>query len=409
MRKYQSLYQNNLHYYVLYGLTYELILNLYGPFATKFLTRIGGTDFHISLLNSVPGFVMLLVLIPGILLLRNLKIKKTTGIMIAISRGFLLLYASVPFLPPLIQPMAFIAITALISVPNTIYSSSFQGLIGDLFEPEERARAIATKSKYGVFIVISVTLLTGQLLTLLPQTEDQRILLYQVFFVVAFLFTGLELHFFKRLTVIHQTINASGEFKVVIKEIFSNRRFLGFLICSLIFHFGWQMGWPLFSIYTIKNLGANENWLAIISISSLITMFFGYTQWPRLISKYGNATITAICAVGMSFTPLLYIISKDLYMLTAMAAITGIVTSGMLTVLVSSILEVVPRENKMLYMGVYTTFTNMTLTIAPIIGHTFLESRNIQFALAMTTFFRLLGAGTFVIRGIYLAKKRRIC
>ncbi|PKM96086.1 MAG: hypothetical protein CVU84_04630 [Firmicutes bacterium HGW-Firmicutes-1] len=400
----KNLFQKNLKYYILYGIVFELITNLYKPFSVKFLERIGGSDFDISLFNALPGLIMLFTLIPGILLLRNLNIKKTTGLMVVLSRIFILLYAFVPFFPIAYQPFAFTMITALMSAPTAIYLTGFQSLTGDLFEPDEWVKAVSVKSKYSVLMIIFITLLTGQLLTVLPQNDNQRILLYQGFFLLAFLFTGVELGLLKKMKVTHHTQNAIGPFKDVIKHIFSNKRFMLYVYCSLTFHFGWQMGWPLFTIYTIKNLGANEYWLAIISISSLVTMFIGHIYWPRLIMKYGNATITAVCTVGMSITPILYIVSKNLYVLVVMAAIAGIVTSGTLTVLLSGVLEVIPRENRMLYMGVYTTFTNITLTIAPIVGHHLLTSKNIQFALVITALFRIIGGITFVIRDIYIKK-----
>jgi MFS family permease len=162
------------------------------------------------------------------------------------------------------------------------------------------------------------------------------------------------------------------------------------------------MGWPLFSIYTIKELKADEGWLALISLSSMTTMLIGHNYWPKLIRRYGNPTIIAICTVGMSLTPLLYIASKDLITLTVMAGFTGVFTSGTLTVLLSSVLEIIPEKNRIIYMGVFTTSTNITLAIAPIIGHYFSSSRNIQFALLMTTIFRLIGGIAFIIRNRWI-------
>lgn len=403
----KSLFQRNLKYYIFYGIVFELITNLYKPFSVKFLERIGGNDFDISLFNALPGLVMLFALIPGILLLRNMDVKKTTGLMIVLSRIFLFLYALVPFVPTTYQPMAFNLITALMSAPTAVYLSGFQSLTGDLFKPVECVKAVSLKSRYSTLMIIAVTLLTGQLLTTLPHTDAQRILLYQGFFLLAFLFTGFELLLLKKMKVPHHTPNAVGSFNKVVKNIFKNKGFMLFVACSLTFHFGWQMGWPLFSIYTIINLGANEYWLAIISISSLITMFISHIYWPNLIIKYGNATITAICTLGMSITPLLYLMSKNIYALIPMAAITGVFTSGTLTVLLSGVLEVIPKENRMLYMGVYTTFTNITLTIAPIVGHYFLTSKNIQYALAMTALLRFFGAIAFVIRDLRLRKTKK--
>lgn len=388
----------NLRYFIIYGMIYEISLRLYNPYQVKFLERIGGDEFHISLFNSMPGLIMVFTVLPVLLWLRHLDAKKMTSWATLLQRVFVLSYALVPFGPLEIQPWVFIGITALLSIPMALYTNSFQSLTGDLFTPENRAQAIGAKSKFSVPVIMAIVFITGQILTRLPSNENERIILYQIFFVVAFMMTFAELGILKKLKPINVSHQKPAPVKHVFREIFSNKPYLIFAGCSLLFHFGWQMGWPLFSIYTIKTLGADEGWLSIINLASMTTMFIGHHYWHRLIDRFGNPTIIAVCTVGMSITPLLYIASGDLYMLTVMAAFTGIFTSGTITVLLSSALEVIPLENRMIYMGVYTTFTNITLAIAPIIGHYFLSSRSIQMALLMTTLFRLIGGIAFIIR-----------
>lgn len=388
----------NLRYFIIYGMIYEISLRLYNPYQVKFLERIGGDEFHISLFNSMPGLIMVFTVLPVLLWLRHLDAKKMTSWATLLQRVFVLSYALVPFVPLEIQPWVFIGITALLSIPMALYTNSFQSLTGDLFTPENRAQAIGAKSKFSVPVIMAIVFITGQILTRLPSNENERIILYQIFFVVAFMMTFAELGILKKLKPINVSHQKPAPVKHVFREIFSNKPYLIFAGCSLLFHFGWQMGWPLFSIYTIKTLGADEGWLSIINLASMTTMFIGHHYWHRLIDRFGNPTIIAVCTVGMSITPLLYIASGDLYMLTVMAAFTGIFTSGTITVLLSSALEVIPLENRMIYMGVYTTFTNITLAIAPIIGHYFLSSRSIQMALLMTTLFRLIGGIAFIIR-----------
>lgn len=392
----------NLKYYIYYGMIYELILRLYKPFEIKFLERIGGTDFHISLFNSLPGLVMVFTTLPAIFLLRKMNAKRMTASTIIAMRLFILMYAFIPFIPPKYQPITYILLTALLSAPASLYNNSFQSLTAELFSPDERANALGQKSKYAVIVNMAVIFITGQILSRLPSSDSQRIVFYQFFFVAAFVFTLFELMILSKLKPSQTTTNSYDHPKKIFHEIFHHKDYRIFVACSLIFHFGWQMGWPLFSIYTIKNLGADEGWLAIISLASLVTMLIGHHYWPRFIKEYGNPAIIAICTVGMSLTPLFYIFSKDLYTLTLMAGLTGIFTSGTLTVLLSSILEVVPIKNRMIYMGVYTTLTNITLAIAPILGHYFLSSKSIQFALLMSAACRFAGGIAFIWRNHYI-------
>jgi hypothetical protein len=401
-KSYLPIKKNNLYYFVLYGMIYEIIFRLYNPYQVKFLERIGGSDLDISLFNSLPGLIMVFTTLPAILIMKNVNSLRITGKMIIFQRLFILLYAVVPLLPSQLQPLTFILLTAIMSIPNSLYTNGFQSLTAELFLPEERALAISLKNRYGVIIITVITYVTGQILTVIPRSDAERIFYYQLFFITAFILTVFEYICLTRFKPLQPSVNTNDPFKDILRQIFKNKNFLLFMSCSLIFHFGWQMGWPLFSIYTIKNLGADENWLAIISIASMLTMFVGYFFWHNLIERFGNSIIVAVCTLGMSVTPILYIVSKDLYTLTFMASLTGIFTSGTLTVLLNSLFEVIPKKNRIFYMGVYTTFTNITLSIAPIIGHYFSVAHSIQFALFMTTLFRLIGGISFIFRNRWI-------
>ncbi len=397
----------NLKYFVLYGVLFEVMTNLYKPFGAKFLQRLGGTELHISLLNALPGVVMFLTVLPGTLLLNRLsQRKKGIAATILLGRVCIFLYAMVPFMPEAWQPMSFVVITAMMSLPTAIYLSGFQGFIGDVFPEEKRAKAIGQKNLFGAIAVMVVTLLSGQILANLPGSDAQRILIYQIFFVIAFVLGLIEIGIFMKMKPVTKHVPKRVTSRQAFTTVFSDEKFKLFLVCSLLFHFGWQMGWPLFSIYQIQYLGADEMWLSIIRLASFITMIAGYRIWPKLIDRWGNPMVTAICTVGMAMTPVLHILAKDLYVLTGISVITGVFTSGTVTVLLSGLLEVIPQDKRIVYMGVYNTFINLSLAVSPMVGHFMLSSNGIYFALWTTGFFRLVGGLAFCLRSYWIHKNR---
>jgi MFS family permease len=395
--------------FAFYGILYEIALNFYKPFSIKFLERIGGSDFDITLFNALPGLVTLIAILPGAIWLRRSSDKKrTTRGMILTGRFFLLAMALVPIVPQGYRAMLFLGLFTMMCIPDAIYQTSYQSFIGDLFEPRARATAIGMRNKLTVPAMTAVTLICGNLLVWMPKTEDQRLLIYQIFFVLAFVFGVTEFMVFKRFKMNRQIENASsgpvGErWLSVVKRILKDKSFVFFALCSLGFHFGWQMGWPLFNIYIIRNLGANELWLAIISVVSSITMFFGYSFWSRQIDQRGNSVVLPVCSFGMALTPLMYAWSPNLYVLLVMALVSGFFTSGTLSVLLSALLEATPEKDRVMYIAVYNVLINVSLAVSPLIGHYFLESRGIFFALYMTGLFRFLGSLLFFYRDRKLA------
>ena len=392
--------QRNLKNFVYYGIIFELMTNFYKPFSAKFLERIGGNEFHISLLNSLPGVATILAILLGMIFINRSKPQKTiTIITMMISRIFILFFAMVPAFPDSVRPMLFVLLNFAFNLPLGIYQVSYQSFIAQLFSSRDRASAISTRNRATIIPTMIVTFATGFMIARLPGTEDQRILLYQIFFVMSFLLGIYEYFIFSKLKPIYEQVqeNSSPTLQRV-KNVLSDKFFMGFMACSLLFHFGWQMGWPLFTIYMIDNLGADEAWLSIIAVVSAMSMFIGYTYWGRKIQHWGNSPVLAITTLGMALTPILYVVSKNMYVLTVMSLISGFFTAGTNTVLMSGLLEAAPDKDRPMYISIYSIMVNLSLAIAPLLGHRFMVIKDIYFALIITALFRTIGSMSFFIR-----------
>lgn len=399
-----NLEQNNIYYYTLNGVLFTIVNELYKTFATKFIFRLGGTESHVALYNALPGFVAVLATIPGLILISRIQNKKQSmSRAFYFSRMFLVLFALVPFLPSAIRPLTFVILISLMNFPESVSVTSLQSYVGDIFTQDTIPVAITTRSKYSTIAQILFTFIIGQTLGLISNifSEATVIVVYQIFFILAFLVGLIEINTFKKLKEVTETVQNKINFKEVFKEIKSTKPFINFLICSVIFHFGWQMGWPMFSIYQIKYLGANETWLTIINIASAIIMIYSYGYWRRVIQKKGNAFAMAVATLGMALTPLLFVISNNLITMTIVSTISGFFTPGTVTVLLNSLLEVSPSKNRAVFIGFHTTIVSISLCIAPLVGDVILSNTNIKYTLVVVAILRLVGSIAFFIRNKY--------
>ena len=189
-----------------------------------------------------------------------------------------------------------------------------------------------------------------------------------------------------------------------IKECFSNKEYRLFLACSLIFHFGWQMGWPLFNVYQISFLKADEMWLTIINAVSSLFMVISFAYWGKIIKKKGFEFATAFATFGMALTPLFYFLTRTLLQNTLMQPATGFFTAGITIVILGSLLETSSDNNRTMSVALHATLTSVTLSIAPLIGNMIHSEFGIQTALLVTSGFRMLGFSAFFLR--YLLKRK---
>lgn len=404
-----SVSYSNMKYYILNGILFTIMTAMYKSYASKFITRVGGGAFHLSLFNALPGLVGAFFMLPGIILIsQTINKKKTIAIFFFLSRVTVLSFAFVPFFPKPYKATVFILLFTFMSVPESLSVMSLQSFVGDIFLEDDRSTAIAMRNKFSTLFNIICSLILGNIFNLVTHNNIQAIKLYQLFFVLAFLIGLIEISTFLKLKEITNIEMPKESFKHLKHEIpiaLKNKKFKLFLCCSLIFHFGWQMGWPLFSIYQINYLHASELWLTILGLSSSTVMFFSYGYWNKLIQRKGNPFVIVFATFGMSITPLLYIISRNLYALTLSGVMTGFFTAGTTTVILSSLLEVCPEENRMLYVALHSTFTNLTLSISPMFGNLILKFSSIYLALAISSTFRFMGSFAFFIRNKKIKSK----
>ncbi|MCL1863243.1 MAG: MFS transporter [Defluviitaleaceae bacterium] len=378
----------NVLTFIMYGLLFDMVNNLWRPFSARFLERLGGGEFEIALLTSLPGAVAAFVLLPGAVIFRKFTNKKrATAAFILISRAMLLFIAFVPFFPPIVQPFLFLILIAIMNCPDALSQTSLQSLLGTVFGGNMRGQAIALRTKFGQAVIPVVTILAGLMITFIPRDEYQRMVLYQVFFVAAFLLGIVEVYVFNKLQV--NEVHVAPE-ALNFRGILSDKNFLRFFIPSLIFLFTWQAGWPLVNILIIIELDASELWLAIIALVMGATAFFSAGFWQNLLHKKGNTTIfiasTTLLALNMFIFPFV----TNMPMMAAVHVITGFSAVGINTSLLNGVLGATPDKNRLMYLAFFNTVQNISLFAAPFFT---------VFLLSQTT---LLGA-FFVIGGMRLA------
>ncbi len=390
---------HNLKIFTLNGILFVLTQVFSRTYAPKFLDRLGATSFHYSLFNALPGLVAFLTTISGIIYIEKNKDKRRMMTkFFYISRLFPIILMFTPYLPYEIRGYVFVTLFSLMNLPESIALSSFQSYTAAFFPADERADALSQRNKFMQVFQIIFSIAAGFILSL-PENPPAVILIYQSFFLLSAVIGILEIRTMNKLTIVTDDISEKRiELKRSLKKIFRNKEFRIFLVCSLIYHFGWQMGWPLFSYYQIDVLKADEKWLTIINVMSAFFMVISYNFWAEMIRKKGYKLTTAVVCSGMALSPILYALSKTLMINAVMSISMGLFTSGINVVILGSLLEITDREEGLLTVALHATLTNLTLFLSPFFGEFILRNFSVYTALYVSALIRALGALAFFIR-----------
>lgn len=411
---YEDIDEYNIKINNLNGVFYIIAYNLVIPFATIFAKRLEASDVQVAMLQSLPALVSVGAIIPGAIYIQKcINKKKATMRFFIASRAFCLLFAFVPFVSGHFQASLFVLLYGLMNLPGSIALASWQSYIAGLFPPRLRASALASRSRISTLVGVITTLITGYLLQSIPKNNEQRIMLYQLFFIAAFIFASVEIYLFSKhkepvnskcTSNVNSLYNPIDMLQSAGSELKSNKRFIDFCLVSVIFHFSWYMAWPLFPLYEIDKLNSNEAWTSIIAAVPAISSAIAYPRWGKLISKIGNALPLAIAATIMSAAPLLYPYSNSLYTLLPINAFNAVGYSGVMLILLNTVFEVSPPESRTMYIAFYNTMANAMLVIAPLTGIILKNLLSIESALLIAGCARFLSGALFFLK--YRTEKR---
>lgn len=408
-------YDRNALFIIFEGIAFTMVLNLYNPFIQMFAKRMGAGDIHIALLSALPPLVAIFVLIPcGILIERINKKKQTTIFLIFLNSLFYAVIAFVPFIPHQAKVLVYILLISLMNLPGSLYITTWQSFYADTFSGSQASTVYSLRSKYGAFFGLLTALLTGYILTKIPRSEEGRLVVYQVFYAVCFAIALLQLYFISKVEQKQKTGVAGDKERQLLsfglpdfRNMLANRGFMAFCLCAFVFHFAWQMGWPLFFIYNVDYIKLNEFQLGLISVASGMTSFLSYSLWNRLLLKYGSRLLILFGAVGLAVNPFFFTRPVSFMAIVAVNIFVGVSASGFGLTLFSGLLETLPENKKTVYISVFNTLTSITGFISPFIGVWIYKHTNIYMAMLIVGILRVTASMFYVVRWWYGRKRMK--
>lgn len=393
----------NALFFTFEGAVGAIILNMANPFFAMFARRMGADDYQIGLISSLPALIGILALIPGSILVDKSENKKKIVSLLILLFGIMYPIAALtPYMSHYRVPL-FITIIALMNWPFSVFNISWQSFFSDVMAT--RFNSAFTKRTRAATIVGTITSLTaGLLLSYIPRSDSERILMYQLFFLLSFVLAIVQSWLLRKVSaqpVLKQTNDKSSNLSLI-KECLNNivvyKEFRIFIILAFIFHISWQMGWPLFFIYQVDVVGINEAWLSYVNVAVGFAGIVTYSLWGKAIEKKGSHLILIVGAFGLSINALSIIFVNTKYMLLIQSTITGLTFSAFTLAIFVNLIEVVPQKNKTINIAMYTTLIYISQLISPLIGVWIYKQTSISFALALVGVFRLLATSLFVIR-----------
>lgn len=396
--------ERNIRINTYHGVASILALNLAVPFMGIFAVKMGASDLQVGLLSAGPALVSLVSMIPGGRFVdRQPRKRNVVSRFIFLHRLFYLGIALLPFFTADRRAWLLVFAVGIMNIPGSIATIGWQAFISRVVPINRRADAFATRNRLMNLAGTAVVVVAGRLIDIMGSPVG-----YQVMFACAFLLSLGEIWVLRRIDESPAApspepgavLPASGRrlgFSGAVREMLSEKRFVRYALISMVFYLCWQTPWPLFTLYQVKVLGANNTWVSLLSLTNTGGALLGYGFWARKINQYGNLRTLFLSSVGIFIVPVAYALSKSLPTVAGFNLLTGAIFSGVNLALFNQLLEVTPEKDKATYIAYYTTAVNASAILAPMLGVFLLNVFGYFWAFMVCGFLRLSASFLFLL------------
>lgn len=366
-----------------------------GTYLGVYVVRLGASAQLMGLLTALPALVTSLWSIPAGRIVEGQRHRAPILLgAAALQRGGYLLVALMPFATFLRQADTLVLLAALVTLPTVLFNVAFTTLLADVVPPDKRARVISIRSLLLTIISTATSLLGGWVLDhiLFPYN-------YQLLFAVAAIASLLSLPHLRRLqvadaepaTLSPTRVRFRDRWRGTVRQFSRQSNFWRFAGGTFFFYWGLYLPIPLYNLYRVRELGASDAWIGLLTVAFNLSSLLPYVFWGRQAEKRGNRWVLLVSTAGLSLYPTLTGLSPLVEPLLFASVWGGLFGPGFNLAVFNALLENTPADHRPSYIGLHTTLINVAAFLAPLLGSALAETWGVRAVLIASGGVRLLG------------------
>jgi MFS family permease len=408
----------NIRTSILDGMFFAIMLGSATPYLGLYILRFNGSATLVNLITAVQPIVSVIFTLLGTAFTNSFYIKKALAMPTSLAvRLFVLVIALIPLLPARLHAITFFGVWGIMYIPWAYSSLSWSSMIANVIPEEQRGRFFGFRNALTSFTTLLSTFLTGLVLT-----KFSFLPAFSGIFGVGFVCTMISLYFLSK--TIEPVSTTPGEPKQIrsgnVKwleldwrgklEPFHDPKhgpiFSLSCLAVFVFHIGYSMAIPLYTIRQIQQLGFGNSTVSLIATLSGITALLGSYVGGRVSDRWGYRYVLLFSTLLALIPPLVWAFSSRLPWLILTAMLWGFTGNAYLICYSFMVLAVSPVQNRSCYIGMNTVVGNLAAALGPLCGAALIKipSINIRGAFLCAALIMSLG----VLVSYLLVKKTSI-
>jgi MFS family permease len=376
--------------------------NLVLGFLELFLLSYGVSNSIIGLNTSIANLCAAVSIVPGALAIARIGSRKRVVVYTGggISRLGLLAIAAVPFLTgdATAAVICLVCVNAIRTVMSNFSNPAWTSMVADLVPLKSRARYFGKRNVAIIVASIIAAPVAGLIIKSLSGVERLPHLGFQAIFalscVIGFLST-LSFGSIPDAAVSEATSPRPTGFPL--RELLSDKRFLGFVASALVWNTALQVSAPFFNVYLVSGLGSNAATVGVLTAVSSVFTLFGQLAFSPVTDKKGDTFVLVLTGMLIPLLPFSWMIVTAPEQVALINAASGLLWAGYNLANFNILLKITPDAHRPEATAIYQTIVIASAAIGPIIGGAIADARGYKAVFAVSGVGRYVGMILFVI------------
>lgn len=365
------------------------------PFLPVFLTRLGASNVQVGLLTSMPAFTGLLMAIPlgRFLQTRRQIVPWFSAARLMVVSSYALTGLITFFVPEGYLVNSVLLIWAAATLPQTIVAVCFSVVMNEVAGPQHRYELMSRRwSILGVTMALTVALV-GQMLNRVefPLNYQLAFLTLSIGGLISFYFSSHIRLPDAELQGSRRGISWRERIREYMRLIASQKDFVDFSLKRLFYMFGFTLAVPLFPLYYVREVHANDAWIGIISTVQSAILLVGYFLWTRESRLQGSRFVLLWTTFGLGLYPAFVALTTRVELIALYAGIAGVFQAGLDLVFFDELMKTVPPQYSATFVSLAQSFQYLAAILGPMLGTMLADHFGLGAGLFVSAILRLVG------------------
>lgn len=359
--------RSTLRVSILDAVMYSAMLGFTQNYITPYALKMQASTTQIGLLSAIPSIFMVITQLISPSLVERVGSRK--GFILPVVFLNMFMWLPILLIPYIFQGQQVWWLIAFVTLCNTfdaMANAPWGSMMADLVPEAIRGRYFSLRNRISGFVSMVVSLIAGGILA---GFSNNAFVGFTVILAGALISRALSFYYVLQM---HEppTRVLKGKQTSILKLsrnlISSNTG--RFILFNALLNFSLFIAGPFFSVYMLRDLKFSYlTYVLINSVGGLSTLIF-MTYWGKRVDRGGNIKVLKIASFLIPFTPLMWMVSPNVFYLCFLQIVAGFAWSGY--ALTSSIFlyEAAPEKDRIRYIALNNALVYIGCSLGSLLG-----------------------------------------